>query len=416
MAATILKRSAVIWVPPRSVGERALASDKTLVLTLPPESDGVPRSARTSLEALPALRAVTLLFDARDVTLLPVNMPPLSGTRLARALPNLVEDSLLQEAQACALALGPRLPDGRRLLAVIDRNWLEFVIGAFERRGVRVAAAWPAQLALPLAPGGWTVACVNGGLAVRTGEAEGFGWSAAGDATARVEALSCALDAAAQTGAPADAVQVHADTVDWQASVQQLAARGGMPLRFGPLPLPDAAPVDLLSARQGSAGSRWLAGIDWRAWRLPAAIAAACLVAWLAGLNLHWGSLSRERAALRAEMEQVFRDAFPSAQVVVDPLLQMRRQVGELRLATGQSGPGDFLPLMAAFSEALGPRAVDGVAAIEYRDGRLRIRLREGFLDGPSATDNLRAACRQRGLALEPDPQQPSTVVVGPST
>jgi len=34
--------------------------------------------------------------------------------------------------------------------------------------------------------------------------------------------------------------------------------------------------------------------------------------------------------ALRAAMESEFRQAFPGAQVVIDPLLQMRRQVADL--------------------------------------------------------------------------------------
>lgn len=415
MAATILKRSAVIWVPPRSVGERALASEASLLVSLPGNEGEAPRSARTSLDAL-ELRAAVLLFDARDVALLPVELPPLSGARLARALPNLVEDSLLQDAQSCAFALGPRLADGRRLLAVIDRGWFEFVVGAFERRGVRVTAAWPAQLALPLPTDGWSMACVHGGLAVRTGETEGLGWTAAGEAQVRAEAMAAALDVAAHAGGRAEGVEVFAEDSAWAEAIDLAARRTGLALRMQPLPAPRQSPVDLLSARQGSAGGRWLAGIDWRAWRLPGAIAAACVLAFLAGLNLHWAQLAGERAELRAQMERVFREAFPSAQVVVDPLLQMQRQVAELRLATGQSGPDDFLPMLARFSEALGPRAVDGVASLEYREGRLKVRLREGLLDGPSAVDGLRAACRQRGLKLEPDPQQASTVLVGPLT
>lgn len=413
MAATILKRSAVVWVPPRSIGERALASEPSLVLALPGSEGG---ATRTSLEALPELRSAVLLFDARDVTLLPAMLPPLSGARLARAIPNIVEDFLLQDAQACAFALGPTLADGRRLLAVVDRGWLEFVVGAFERRGVRVTAAWPAQLALPMREDRWSVASVQGGLAVRTGEAEGFGWTASEDPALGVEALCAAVEAAAPPGVRPGGVDVFADAPAWQEAAAQAAGRLGLPVDCSPLPLPEPAPVDLLSARQGSAGSRWLAGVDWRAWRLPAALAAACVVAFLAGLNLHWASLSRERTELRAEMERMFREAFPSAQVVVDPLLQMQRQVSELRLTTGQSGPDDFLPLVTRFSEALGPRAVDAVASLEYREGRLQVRLREGFLAGPSAEQGLRAACRQRGLKLELDARQPSTVIVGPLT
>lgn len=386
-----------------------------MLVWLPGTKGQAPRSARASLDAL-QLRSALLLFDARDVTLLPVELPPLSGARLARALPNLVEDSLLQDAQSCAFALGPRLPDGRRLLAVIDRGWLEFVIGALERRGVRIAAAWPAQLALPLPRQGWAIACVHGGLAVRTGEAEGFGWTATGDAPERTQAVVAALDVAAHSGAAAATLEVFAEDPGWASAIEAATAGAGVAMRLHPLPAPVDSPVDLLSARKGSAGSRWLAGIDWRAWRLPAAIGAACVAAFLAGLNLHWARLAGERAELRAQMERVFREAFPSAQVVVDPLLQMQRQVADLRLAAGQSGPDDFLPLLGRFSEALGPRAVDAVASLEYREGRLKVRLREGLLDGPSALDGLRAACRQRGLKLEADPQQPSTVVLGPLT
>ena len=39
-----------------------------------------------SLEALPEVRSAVLVLDARDVTLLRVKLPPLSGARLARAL------------------------------------------------------------------------------------------------------------------------------------------------------------------------------------------------------------------------------------------------------------------------------------------------------------------------------------------
>ena len=413
MAATILKRSAVVWVPPRSIGERALASEPSLVLALPGSEGG---TTRTSLEALPGLRSAVLLFDARDVTLMPVTLPPLSGVRLARAIPNVVEDSLLQDPQACAFALGPRLEDGRRLLAVVDRGWLEFVVGAFERRGVRVTAAWPAQLALPLREDRWSVAQVHGGLAVRTGTTDGYGWTASEDAEFGADALCAAIDAAGHAGVRPAGVDFFGDAPGWQEAAADAAGRLGLPVGCSPLPLPEPAPVDLLSARQGNAGSRWLAGVDWRAWRLPAALAAACVLVFLAGLNLHWASLSRERTELRAQMERMFREAFPSAQVVVDPLLQMQRQVSEMRLTTGQSGPDDFLPLVTRFSEALGPRAVDAVASLEYREGRLQVRLREGFLAGPSAEQGLRAACRQRGLKLELDARQPSTVIVGPLT
>lgn len=414
MAATILvKRSAAVWVPPRSVGERALVNEPTMVAMVQAAEGGKShRWARTSLEAMPAMKSVTLIFDARDVTLMPVKVPPLSGARLARALPNLVEESLLQDVQSCAFALGPRVGQDERLVAVLDRAWLEFVVGAFERRGMRVNAAWPAQLVLPAEMGKWSVACVHDAIAVRTGELEGFGWSGAKDDESRVESLAAALEAAALSAGRPTAVSAYAEDPGWKDSVERAAQRLGMPIPLQGLPVPQPAPIDLLAARQGSAGSRWFSSVDWLAWRLPAALVAASVLAFLVGLNLHWGRLAAERAQLRRDMETTFRQAFPNAQVVVDPVLQMQRQVADLRLNAGSSGPEDFMPLVSKFASALGPRATDALAALEYRDGRLKARFRAAFFEGPAARESLRAACQQKGLKLQFEGEGDATAVV----
>src|SRR5690606_30673700 len=153
------------------------------------------------------------------------------------------------------------------------------------------------------------------------------------------------------------------------------------PVGVRALALPVAAPLDLLAARAGTAARRWLADVDWRAWRLPVAAAAAAVLVALVGLNLHWALLANESEQLRARIEQRYRDAFPGTQVIVDPLLQMQRQVANLRARAGQSGPDDFVPLLARFSQALGAQSIDAMAAVEFREGRLRVRFQPGFLE-----------------------------------
>ena len=86
MAATPLKHT-TIWVPSRTVGERSLVNDPVLQL-LPPARGGAPVALqRCSLEALPATRSAVVVFDARDVALMRVKLPQLSGARLARGTP-----------------------------------------------------------------------------------------------------------------------------------------------------------------------------------------------------------------------------------------------------------------------------------------------------------------------------------------
>jgi general secretion pathway protein L len=449
MAAQVLRRGqAIVWVPPRASGERAFAGEPTLLAMLPiaateklvsgpghtmvtvQGTGSAARYARISLDALPPLKSVTLVFDARDVTLLRAKVPPLSGVRLRQALPNIVEDLLLQDAQQCALALGPRTGEGERLVAVIDRGWLELVVGAFERKGAKVTAAWPAQLALPAGASGTALACLNDGLALRLGPNEGIGWNAGESQQARAEAMVSLLQAAwtGQTGAepsfaerelPEDDggaaprnLPVYIEGPAWQPAVMIAAAKAGFSAEIRSLPLPIAAPVDLLSGRRGSKAGRWVADIDWRAWRLPGALAAATVTIALLGLNLHWAMLTQERDELRGAIERRYRQTFPDAQVVVDPVLQMERQVAGMRTRAGQSGPEDFVPLLTRFSQALGGQANDALSGVDYRDGRLRVRFQPGQFESRAVRDTLIQACQRLGLQLRFDAEREPTATV----
>ena len=409
MAATLLNRATFVRVPPRAVGERAFVTDPVLAVRVPGASEAW---AATSLEAMPDARAVVLLLDARDVSLLALKLPPLSGRRLAQAVPNLLEDVLLQDPQTCAIVPGPGLGDGERVVAVTDRAWLAFVVGAIERRGLRVAAVWPGQLALPLAEGRWSAVLAGDGLALRTGPVSGFGWALPAGAADAGDALDGALDAALSAAPRPAGIDLLEADAHRRETFDRAAGRHGLTVAAAGAFSPEASPIDLLDGLGAGRRTRWAQRIDWRAWRIPAWTAAACLLAFLVGLNLHWASMTRERAALRARMEATFRDTFPGATVVVDPVLQMQRQLSDLRLGAGRSGPSDFLPLLARFADALGEDGVDALAALEYRDGRLRARPKAGALEDPARREALRAACRQRGLSVEFEGEAGATTLV----
>jgi general secretion pathway protein L len=412
MAAAPLKRGeAVVWLPPRSEGERAFGTEARL-LAIRGGDLASGRAERVSLDGLQGTSQVRLVFDPRDVVLLSPQVPALTGARLAQALPNVVEDALLQDAAACAIVAGGALGDGRRLVAVIDREWLEFTVGAFERRGMRVRSAWCAQLALAWSPPAWSLACVHGGLALRTGESAGIGWTAGEDPDFRTEAIVAAIETALAGEMRPASIQAFVDDASWEPSLQRAASRLGLPVEVSGLAVPTAGGIDLLAGR-AAAGRRMMASFDPRAWRLPAALAAACVVAGLAGLNLHWAQMAREKDAIRRSLEATFRGAFPQAQVVVDPLLQMNRQVATLRAGSGQSGPEDMAPLLSRFAQALGSSGIDVLAGLEYREGRLKVRFQPQRVDGRAAREQLREQCARAGLKLQFDNERDPTATVG---
>jgi general secretion pathway protein L len=410
MAATSLNRTTLVRLPPRAVGERAV-SEQAVLSVLETSGPGA-RWSTTSLDAMPATRRVALVLDARDVTLLALSLPPLPARKLAQALPNIVEDVLLQDPQACAMAIGPETEDGRRLVAVTDRSWLAQVVEIFEQRGMRVVAIWPGQLMLALRPERWSVDVIAGALVVRTGAIGGFGWTL-GDTDADAEAaIAAAMEAALAESAKPQGIDAPESDAPWRVSLGRAAAGQGLNVTSAEAGEPTPAPVDLLEGLGQRAAGRWAARVDWRAWRVPAWTLAACVVVALTGLNLDWALKAREHANLRARLESTFRVAFPDAQVVIDPVLQMQRRVSDLRQGAGRSGPSDFLPLLGRLADTLGDEGADALIGLEYREGRLRARTQAGAFDGPARREALRLAGRQRGLSIEFESAAGATVLV----
>ena len=74
-----------------------------------------------------------------------------------------------------------------------------------------------------------------------------------------------------------------------------------------------------------------------------------------------------ERSGLEARREAIFRAAFPEAKVVVDPELQMRRNLADLRRARGLPAADEFLGQMSRVARESGGTA----RSIEYANGRL---------------------------------------------
>jgi general secretion pathway protein L len=414
-----------IWLPPRNVGERAFASEVSLIVMA--VAGGNARYYRSSIDALDAVKSATLILDARDVTLLRASLPALTGAKLAKAIPNAVEDLLLQDVSSCALVLGPRFADSAdSMVGVVDRAWLDLVTTSLERKGVSVDAVVPAQLVLPMPDEAksssgttWAVACYHNGLALRTDQLAGFGWGAGEQDEFKTEALRSALLAARQsTGANSPHVAMYIENDDWHGPATEVLQQTQIRATISSLPIPtiDNYTLDFASERSGSRSSRFFGGFNWKAWKVPALVLGGAAACFLLGLNLHWGQLNQEKSRLKAEAERRFRQAFPQTQVVVDPLLQMQRNVATLRVQAGQAGPDDFVPLASKLSSALATvaplqstgaangapvRASEAIQTLDYRATKLRVKFAPGLMDNRSNREAINASATRFGLKFE---------------
>jgi len=405
----------------------------------------VLREGHAEIAALPATERLVLILAASDVLLTTATVPPLPPARLKQALPNLVEDALATDAQPCHIGVGPAL-DGdaartargpqRRLLMVADRAWLRAVLDAFAEHRHRRRHILPAQMCLPLAtppqagddesapaqPATLVVEAAAASLAqpeglveptlapstapgsgqwqltVRTGPHEGYGLLLGNDALAAWQALAPEGnwhgDASAVASAPAPALR-QAPAADWRLWIA--GARGCLQE-----PGLDLAQFEFAQGR----ADRW----NLLAWRLPLALAAGVVLVQLLGMNVHWLMLRHEQQRLEAAQLQTLHTAFPQIQTVLDAPLQMRRQVEQLRLASGRSTPDDFLPLADRFGQAARQLAPDALQALEYRGRALVATLKPG-----TDTAALRGAVRQAGLQMEEDKTDVATRPAGPA-
>lgn len=362
-----------------------------------------------------------LLLAASDVSLLRVRVPPMSAARLRAALPNLVEDQLITDPADCVVVAGG-LSEGLRSIAVVQRAWLETLAGAFIGFGARHLAALPAQLCLPHQAGSVSAAITGQqadiDVTLRLSEQDGIGLpimpehpeSAAAEVIAALRAVVPELpitlyvpqaavrayqEALAGAGESDDRISVFAD--NW---TRWLAGAG-------------AAPLDLLAGLGASAGPQ----LNWRPWRWALALACAVLLVNIIGLNIDWWRLKSEANSLRATMTQIYKAAYPKEPVIIDPIAQMRQKIAAAKRDSGQAAPDDFTALAAAFGEAwnnvaqarsAGKTAAPAIAALEYRERSLYVRLKP---EGQAPTEPMKTALAGRNLSLVLAPAQSGAVV-----
>ena len=142
------------------------------------------------------------------------------------------------------------------------------------------------------------------------------------------------------------------------------------------------------------------------AWRAPLALAVLLLLAQIIGMNVQWLMLRQESSRVEAAQVDLLHTAFPNVPPVAEPVLLMRRQMEQLRTASGRSTPSDFLPLADGFARAAQSLPPDALLQLDYRSGALYITLKSG-----TNTTALRGAVRQAGLQMDEDKNPPDASV-----
>ncbi len=331
------------------------------------------REDRTPLSGAPRADEVEALLPASRVLFARLRLPKVGAATIRELLPYAVEDRLVADPAQIHAVAGRTGPGGETVVAVVDRGWLSGALATLARAGLAPRRAVCESALLAGGHRDWHVVwrASQAFLVDDEGVAVAFDRPAGGDLPL---AIRIALDEAAGRGEKPAEVRVHLEPgasppelARWSGQAGVAFASGAQWPALAAAPIP-AGTIDLLSGEFAVRGR--LAG----GFRIPRA--ALALGATIAALHLGFTAidaarLGAERDRLAARQEAIFRAAFPEATTVVDPELQLARNLADLKRSRGLAADDDFLAQATRLARS---RGGEPLGSLVYSGGRLEAR------------------------------------------
>lgn len=303
----------------------------------------------------PQAGEMTLFLPAESALLTRVFVPSSKPGHIRAAVPHLIEEGTVADAETLHLVTGLSTGDGVPVIA-IDRALLSHVIADVETASCTCSRIYVDALLLPHREGTLTLLVDGDRVLLR--------WSAAHAGAVDSDSIVVFLSALfqQQSISAIDFYTTSETTPDQTAAVEhQVAALSkvhpvsvnSQPLGFSLLPYlanqVRAVTDEPLNLRQGEFVLKNPRLKVWRRWRPLALAAAVCLIAQI-GLNLVVGWRLNQRAeAIHHQSEQLYRELFPQDKRIVNLHQQFQNH-----LNTGaQAGHFSFFSLFGQLTNEI---------------------------------------------------------------
>jgi len=296
----------------------------------------------------------------------------LDGLVLTYAL----EDRLADAPETVHAVMGALAKDGTAAVAAVDQAWFAEALAALDKAGLRPHSVIAEPAVLPGSATEWHLVWGEEAL-LRL--ADGLCLHLSPEPAAARQLLQLAL--ARSEGAP-ERLVLHGVPGQPLPETADLARGLGVTVAAGPdydwAVAAQAAGRPDVELLQGRFAGRGRGEVDWRPWRPVAWLAAILVAVNLAALTLDAGLKAWQVQRIAQANRERFQQTFPETKVVVDPVIQMRRQVADLSHKSGVATASDFLPMLAGAGALLPASARAGVRELRYRPGSLTLQLPAG--------------------------------------
>lgn len=338
------------------------------------DGDRVQREGSAPLAGLPRASATVAVAPAESVSWHRITCPKAPAARLRAALAGLLEEQLLDETDEVHFALAPgAVPGQPAWVATCDRAWLAAQLAQAEQAGLPVdrvvPAAWPGEGEALHFHGDADLEAVDGPAWLTWSHADGVVSLPLAGALARSLLPSPWPETGRLSTTPAAASQAER----WFGQPIPVVSIGEHLLQAARSPW-NLRQFDLSPRHRGLSALR----DGWRhflqpAWRPVRLGLIGLALVQVVGLNA-WAW--QQRAQLRqkdADKAALVRQAFPQVQVVRTDVavLQMQRELDQLRASAGVSGTRDLEVMLQA--AASGWPAQAELKGLRFEPGTLQI-------------------------------------------
>ena len=360
------------------------------------ESGIVLESGESPLAALPKAEEYLAIISSSRLMCVNVKMPSQSRRRWESALPFVAEEYTLTDPDENHVVPGAVQKNGQCSLFVVDKKWLQTIVSACHAANIPLRRAVPEMLLPDLASDTWVIVWDGEKGFMRTGSTSGIALDH-GDEQQPPLALTLSLNSALPDLPKNIQIRFTAS-----AARHELPQWRNLPAKLNLGEQWDwrtvAIPNNILNLLWGSLAPKtrlheWLPKL-----RPVALILSAVILIETVGTNLEWALLNHQKSVVTQAIERTFHKTFGDNSAVVNPPLQMQRNIAALRHAAGLPDDADFLSLLDQASGALSKLPNGSLTALHYESGRLDVDIK---LHSEAEILTLQQNLQHKGLSIQ---------------
>lgn len=321
----------IIWITHTDADSDAWQA-RWLVLDAKGNRVGFPQQgALAECATASTQRRVIVMLPGERILSASARVPGNNPRRILQAAPYALEDRLAGDVDELHVALLARHADHDCDFLVVERDWFSELLQTLESAGIHPHAVWPDYLGVPEAPEGthWLITGSDR-LLSRSGW-RGFAAPATDAAflySHRDEDQPLQLSLVGDHPPPPAMGELETHRyADNERAFTEIAAT------IAALPGTGLLQGTFRRQREGAP--------DWQRWKWPGVAAAALLLLLAADFGLETWQLQREHALLENATRELFQQALPGNQRMVDPRFQIEQALGAA--TTGQNRLLEYL-------------------------------------------------------------------------